>query len=63
LLEASPGAGLEVIIGKTKYTFMSRHQSAGHDYNIKKANKSFRSVTVCIYLGTAITNQLLVSQN
>jgi hypothetical protein len=40
LLVANKDTGLEVNADKAKYTFMSRHQSAGQTYNFTIANKS-----------------------
>jgi hypothetical protein len=39
------------IYEKTKYMFMSRHQTAGKSNYIKVANKSFRKVAKFKYLG------------
>jgi hypothetical protein len=39
-LDASKEVGLEVNAEKTKYIFMSRHQTAGQNCYIKLANKS-----------------------
>jgi retron-type reverse transcriptase len=44
LLDASKEIGLEVNSEKTKYMFMSRHQSAGQSNYIRVANKSFVQV-------------------
>jgi hypothetical protein len=41
LLDASKEIGLEVNSEKTKYMFMSHHQTAGQSNYIKVANKSF----------------------
>jgi uncharacterized protein YoxC len=41
LLDASKEIGLEVNSVKTKYMFMSRHQTAGQSNYIRVANKSF----------------------
>jgi hypothetical protein len=41
LLDASKEIGVEVNSEKTKYMFMSRHQSAGQSNCIRVANKSF----------------------
>jgi hypothetical protein len=44
LLDASKEIGLEVNSKKTKYMFMSRHQTAGKSNYIRVANKSFEKV-------------------
>jgi hypothetical protein len=41
LMDASKEIGLEVNSEKTKYIFMSRHQTAGQNNYIKVANKAF----------------------
>jgi hypothetical protein len=40
-LEASSDVGLEVIVEKTKYMLVNRHQNSGQDYNLLTDNKSF----------------------
>jgi hypothetical protein len=44
LLDASKEIGLEVNSEKTKYMFMSRHQTAGLSNDTMVANKSFEKV-------------------
>jgi hypothetical protein len=44
VLDASREIGLEVNSEKTKYMFMSRHQTAGQSNYIRVANKSFEKV-------------------
>jgi hypothetical protein len=44
LLEASREFGIEVNAEKTKYMFMSVHQSAGQNHNLLIYNKSFENV-------------------
>jgi hypothetical protein len=44
LLDASTEVGLEVNSEKTKYMFMSCHQTAGQSNYIRVANKSFEKV-------------------
>jgi hypothetical protein len=56
-LDASKEIGLEVNSEKTKYMFMSRHQTAGQRNYIRVANKSFEKVTKFKYLGSTLTNQ------
>jgi hypothetical protein len=57
VLDASKEIGLEVKSEKTKYLFMSRHQTAGQSNYIKVANKSFEIVTKFNYLGATLTEQ------
>jgi hypothetical protein len=49
--------GLEVNSEKTKYTFMSRYQTAGQSNDIRIANKSFEKVAKLKYLGATLTDQ------
>jgi hypothetical protein len=51
LLDTSKKIGLEVNSEKTKYMFMSRHQTAGQSNYVRVANKSFEKVTKFKYLG------------
>jgi hypothetical protein len=44
LLDSSKEIGLEVNSEKTKYMFMSRHQTAGQSNYIRVASKSFEKV-------------------
>jgi len=57
LVLASKGIGLEVNAVKTRYTVMSRDQSAGRSHNIDTDYSSFERVEEFKYLGTTITNQ------
>jgi hypothetical protein len=57
LFDASTEIGLEVNSEKTKYIFMSRHQTAGQSNYIRVANKSFEKVTDFKYLGSTLTDQ------
>jgi hypothetical protein len=56
LLDASKEIGLEVNSEKTKYMFMSRHQTAGQS-NKRIANKSFERVAKFKYLGAILMDQ------
>jgi hypothetical protein len=49
-LDASKEIGLEVNSEKTKYMFMSRHQTAGQSNYIRVVNKSFEKVAKFKYL-------------
>jgi hypothetical protein len=42
--------------------FLSRHQKAGLNNDIKVANRSFENVTQFKYLGTTVTNQNLIQE-
>jgi hypothetical protein len=57
LLDASKEIGLEVNSEKTKYIFMSHHQTAGQSNYIMVANKSFVKVAKFKYLGSTLTDQ------
>jgi hypothetical protein len=57
LLDASKEIGLEVNSEKTKYMFMSRHQTAEQSNYIRVANKSFEKVAKFRYLGATLTDQ------
>jgi hypothetical protein len=54
VLDASKEIGLEVNSEKTKYMFLSRHQTAGQSNYIKVANKSFEKVAKFKNLGAAV---------
>jgi hypothetical protein len=56
-LDASKEIGLEVNSEKTKYMFMSRHQTTGQSNYIRVANKSFEKVAKFTYLGATLTDQ------
>jgi hypothetical protein len=57
LLDASKEIGLEVNSEKTKYMFMSRHQTAGQSNYTRVANKSFEKVAKFKYLGATLSDQ------
>jgi hypothetical protein len=57
VLDASKEIGLEVNSEKTKYMFMSRHQTAGQSNDIRVANKSFEKVAKFKYLGSTLMDQ------
>jgi hypothetical protein len=48
---------LEVNSEKTKYMFMSRHQTAGQSNYIRVVNQSFEKVAKVKYLGATLTDQ------
>ena len=57
LLVVSKEIGLEVNADKTKYTVMSREQTAGLSHTMKIDNRSFERVEEFKYLGTTLRNQ------
>jgi hypothetical protein len=57
LLNARKEIDLEVNSEKTKYMFMSRHQTAGQSNYIRVANKYFEKVAKLKYLGATLTDQ------
>jgi hypothetical protein len=57
LLDDSKEIGLEVNSEKTKYMFMSHHQTAGQINYIKVDNKSFEKVAKFKYLGATLMDQ------
>jgi hypothetical protein len=57
LLETSKEVDLEVNTDRTKYRFMSRHQSAGQYHNLLIANKSFENVAEFRYFETTVTKE------
>jgi hypothetical protein len=57
LLDASKEIGLEVNSERTKYMFMSCHQTAGQSNDMRVANKSFEKVVKFKYLGATLMDQ------
>jgi hypothetical protein len=53
---------LEVNAEKAKYMLLSRHQTAGRNHDIKITNRSFENVAQFKYLGTTVTNQILIQE-
>jgi hypothetical protein len=62
LLDASKKISLEVNSNKTKYMFMSCHQTAGQINYISVANKSFDKVAKFKYLGATLTDQNFIHE-
>jgi hypothetical protein len=62
LIDTSKEVGLEIDVEETKYTFLSRHQNVGQNWNINIANKSFENVSQFKYLRTTVTNQNLIQE-
>jgi hypothetical protein len=58
LWDASKEIGLEVNSEKTKYMFISRHQTAGQSNYVRVANKSFERVARFKYLGSTLTTRI-----
>jgi hypothetical protein len=56
LLDASKEVGPEVNAERTKYMFMSRHQTTEQSLYINVANKSFENVAKFRYLESPLTN-------
>jgi hypothetical protein len=61
VLDASKETGLEVNSEKTKYMFMSCHQTAGQSNYTRVANKSFEKVAKFKYLGATFNGPELHS--
>jgi hypothetical protein len=57
LLVVSKGTGLEVHVGESKYTVMSRDQNAGRSHNMKTGSSSSERVEEFRYLGKTLTDQ------
>jgi hypothetical protein len=62
VINASKEVGLVVNTKKTKYKLLSRHQNAGKNHDIKRANRCFENVAQFRYLGMAVTNQNLIQR-
>jgi hypothetical protein len=56
LTYANQEAGLEVNAEKSKYVFLSSHQNAGQNHNIKIASRFFENMTQFKYLRTRVRN-------
>jgi hypothetical protein len=62
LIDASKEVGLEANTEKTRYMLLSRYQNAGQNHDIKIAIICFENVSKVRYLGTTITNQILIQE-
>jgi hypothetical protein len=62
LIDASKEVGLEINVEKTVYMSLFCHQNAGENHDIKIANRSFKNVSWCGYLGMTVTNQNLIQE-
>jgi len=60
LVAATREIGLEVSADKTKYMVMSRDQNAGRIHSVRIDNSTFERVEEFKYLGTTLTNQILL---
>ena len=58
----SKETGLEVNAGKSKYIVMSGDQNAGRSHSMNTDNSCFGRVQEFIYLGTTLTNQILIQE-
>jgi hypothetical protein len=59
VIDASKLVGLEANAQKSKYMLLSRHQNAGQNHDIERANRSFENVSQLKYFGSTVTNQNL----
>jgi hypothetical protein len=62
LTDAIKELDLEIHVEKTKYMLLSRHQNARQSRHIKIVNRSFENVSQLKYLGTTVTNQILIQE-
>jgi hypothetical protein len=62
LTDASKEDGVEVNAEKTKCMSLSPRQNEGKNHNIKTTNRSFENVAQFKYLGTTVTNQILIQE-
>jgi hypothetical protein len=53
---------IAVFCDVTKYMLLSRHQNAGQNHDIERANRCFENVAQFRYLGTNVTNQNLIKE-
>jgi hypothetical protein len=62
LIDASKEIGLEVNTERAKYTLLSRQQNAGHNHDIRKADRCFENMAKFRYLSKNRTNQNLIQK-
>jgi hypothetical protein len=62
LFDAGNEVGLEVNTEKTKYMLLYRQQNAWQNHDIKTGIRCFEIVAQFRYLGTTITNKILVGK-
>jgi hypothetical protein len=60
--DAGKEVELEANAEKTMYMLLSRHQKAGQNHDIKIGNRSFENVARFTYLGTTVTNHILIQE-
>jgi hypothetical protein len=60
LIIASKEIGLEVNADKTKYMFMPGEQNAGRKRSMKTDDRSFEMLEKYMYLGTTLTNKIVL---
>jgi ribosomal protein S2 len=62
LIDASKEFGLEANTEKIKYMLLSGHRNVGQNHDIKIANRCFENAAQFRYLGTTVTNQILIRE-
>lgn len=60
VFDASKMIVIEVNTEKSMYMYISRHQNAGQDGDIKIPNKHFENEAILNYLGRSVTNQTCI---
>jgi hypothetical protein len=60
LIGTSKEVGLNVNSEKINYMLPSHHQNAGQNHNIRIANRSVENVAQFKFLGTTVTNKILM---
>jgi ribosomal protein S2 len=62
LIDASKGVSLEVNREKNEYMLLSRHENAGQNHDIKRADRCFENMAQLRYFGATVTNQNLIHE-
>jgi hypothetical protein len=62
IVDDSKEIGLETNVGKTKYMLLYRRENSDQNRDLKLANRSSENVPQFRYLGTTVTNQILLSR-
>jgi hypothetical protein len=60
LNDANKEVGLEINVEKINFLLLARHQNAGPNHDIKRANRLYENVSEFKYLETTVTNQNLI---